>query len=87
MLRTAGFRTCAVGAAWLAVAASAHAQGQAPSISGNSWVAIGLVVALVLLIFFFISGALSITRRDKPDDDAGVGVLEGIDEDDERPPR
>lgn len=81
-------RAGVIGIASLALAACAQAQGQTPSISGNSWVAIGLVVALVLLIFFFISGTLSISRRDKrDDDDAGVGILEGIDEDDEKPRR
>lgn len=82
------FRAGAIGIASLTFAAHAQAQEHTPSISGNSWVAIGLVVALVLLIFFFISGTLSISRRDKRDDDAaGVGILEGIDEDDEKPRR
>ncbi|MBP6012426.1 MAG: hypothetical protein KBA31_09380 [Alphaproteobacteria bacterium] len=80
------FRAATVGAAWLALAAGAQAQEHTPSISGNSWIAIGLVVGLVLLVFFFISGTLSVSRRDKSeDDDAGVGILEGIDEDDEKP--
>jgi hypothetical protein len=39
-----------------------------------------------VLIGLFISGALSISGRDKSDEDeAGVGILEGIDEDDDKP--
>jgi hypothetical protein len=75
-------------AAWLTLAAGAQAQEHTPTISGNSWIAIGLLVGLVLLVLFFISGTLSISRRDKSDDDdAGVGILDGIDEDDEKPKR
>ena len=65
---------------------AAFAQAQAPTISGNGWVAIAVIVGLVVLIGLFISGALSLSRRDKSDEDeAGVGILEGIDEDDDKP--
>jgi hypothetical protein len=63
---------------------AAYAVEATPSIVGNGWVAIGIIVALVALIWLLISGSLGIAARDKSDDDeAGVGMLEGIDEDDE----
>lgn len=69
-------------------ASPALAQAQAPAISGNAWVAIAIIVALVVLIGLFITGAISLSRRDKSDEDeAGVGILEGIDADDEDKPR
>lgn len=67
-------------------AGTAFAQAQAPTITGNGWAAIAIIAVLVVLIGLFISGALSISSRDKSDeDDAGVGILEGIDEDDDKP--
>jgi flagellar biosynthesis/type III secretory pathway M-ring protein FliF/YscJ len=55
---------------------------------GDPVIAIGVIVVLVLLLWLFIRGVLSIAGRDKSDeDDAGVGVLEGIDEDDDKPKR
>jgi hypothetical protein len=53
---------------------------------GNQWVAIGIGVGLVLFLIVLIWGALGISGRDKSDEDeAGVGLLEGIDEDDDKP--
>jgi hypothetical protein len=77
----------AVGVAiMLSNAGAAFAQAETPTISGNAWVAIAIIVGLVLVILLFIGGALGISRRDKSDEDeAGVGFLEGIDEDDEKP--
>lgn len=78
----------AAGIAAVLGASPAFAQGQAPAISGNAWVAIAIIVALVVLIGLFITGAISLSRRDKSDEDeAGVGILEGIDSDDEDKPR
>lgn len=69
-------------------ASPAFAQAQAPAISGNAWVAIAIIVALVVLIGLFITGAISLSRRDRSDEDeAGVGILEGIDEDEDKPRR
>lgn len=72
----------------LAIGASeAAAQvAQTPSFNGNSWIAIGIIVAIVAFIGFLISGALSVSKIDDtpPDADQGVGVFEGIEEDDER---
>ena len=74
-------------AIWLAYAAalsSAHAQGVAPAITGNGWIAIAIILGLVVLVVLVISGAINISGRDAPDEDgAGFGVLEEIDEDDE----
>lgn len=82
-------RLCLTVFALIAVSAPgvAYAQEQSPSISGNAWVAIAIIVGLVVLIMLFISGAISLSRRDRPDDDGGVGILEGIDEDDDEPKR
>jgi hypothetical protein len=82
------FKTFARGAlvicAALAGAGTAFAQEQAqtPSISGDSWVAIAIVLGLVVLIFLFIGGALSISRRDKTQTDDGIGIIGPEEEDD-----
>lgn len=73
-------------AALVGGADAAFAQAHAPTITGNGWVAIAVIVGLVVLIGLFISGALGLSSRDKSDEDeAGVGLLEGIDEDDDKP--
>jgi hypothetical protein len=65
-------------------AAFAQAEAQTPSISGDSWVAIAIVAGLVVLIFQLISGALSLSKRDKSDaEDTGIGNI-GPDEDDDK---
>lgn len=65
-------------------AGPASADAQVPTLSGNSWVAIVIVLVLVGVVALFIRGALGISARDKSDEDeAGVGLLEGIDEDDD----
>lgn len=85
---TQGVVRAAAGIAAALGASPAFAQAQAPEISGNAWVAIAIIVALVVLIGLFITGAISLSRRDKSDEDeAGVGILEGIDSDDEDKPR
>lgn len=67
----------------------AQAQAQTPTISGNSWVALAIIGGLVVLILLFISGAISLSKRDDTSDeeDEGVGILEGIEEDDPKPKR
>jgi hypothetical protein len=42
----------------------AQATAQTPSISGNGWVALGIIVFLVAAVWFMISGALHLERRD-----------------------
>jgi hypothetical protein len=79
-----------IGIGVVAVLAStgvALAQAQTPSISGNSWVAVGIIIGLVLLILFFIRASLRISQVDDTSDaeDEGVGVFEGIEEDDAKP--
>ena len=73
----------------LAAAASvARADASPMAIMGDPLIAIGILVVLVLIIWLVIRGALSLSARDKSDEDeAGVGVLEGIDEDDDKPKR
>ena len=79
-------RAAAIAALFAAVPGAAFAAEAPVSITGNAWVAIGIIVVVVALVWFLISGTLGITARDKADDDeAGVGVLEGIDEDDDKP--
>jgi hypothetical protein len=75
-------------AALAAATGAAQADAATPSFMGDPVIAIGILVVLIALVWLLISGALSISSRDKSDeDDAGVGVLEGIDEDDDKPKR
>jgi len=67
---------------------AARADVATPSFMGDPVIAIGIIVVLVAIIWLIIRGALGIAARDKSDeDDAGVGILEGIDEDDDKPKR
>lgn len=71
-----------------AATGAAHAQAETPSFFGDPAIAIGILVVLIVIVWLLIRGSLSISARDKSnDDDAGVGVLEGIDEDDEDRPK
>lgn len=72
----------AIGAAF-AAADVAQAQAQTPAISGDSWVAIAIVLGLVVLIFLLIGGVVSISRRDKKDDGDGIAII-GAEEDDDK---
>jgi hypothetical protein len=66
----------------------AQADAGVPGFMGDPVIAIGILVVVVALIWILIRGALGIASRDKSDEDeAGVGVLEGIDEDDDKPKR
>jgi hypothetical protein len=82
-------RILATLAALLASAGAADAAAQAPTITGNSWVALAIIGGLVLLILLFISGTLRLSQIDDTSDeeDEGVGVFEGIEEDDPKPRR
>jgi len=56
----------------------------APSPVGNPLFLIGAVAVLVIVLWLLIRGALSLPgNANDADDSAGVGTLEGIDEDDE----
>lgn len=75
-------------ALFLTTAAPALAEIAQPSITGNSWVAIAIILGLVALIALFISGVLNISKGEKSSDDgAGVGILDGIDDDDDDVPK
>lgn len=80
-----------LGASAIALAGAtgaARADVATPSFMGDPVIAIGIIVVLVLLVWLLIRGALSISSRDKSDEDeAGIGVLEGIDDDDDKPKR
>ena len=62
-------------AAVTAVAAAAgagHAQAETPTFMGDPLIAIGILVVLILIVWFLIRGSLGISARDKSDeDDAG----------------
>jgi hypothetical protein len=69
-----------------ALASVARADASPLAFMGDPVIAVGVIVALVLLLWLFIRAVLGVAARDKTDDDeAGVGVLEGIDEDDDKP--
>lgn len=80
-----------LGAAVAALAAAtgaAHAQAETPSFMGDPVIAIGILVVLIVIVWLLIRGSLNISARDKSDEDgAGVGILEGIDEDEDKPKR
>jgi hypothetical protein len=86
---TNGIRQLVAAATALAAATgAAHAQAQTPSFMGDPLIAIGILVVLIVIVFFLIRGSLGIAARDKSDEDgAGIGILEGIDEDDDKPKR
>ncbi len=65
--------------------ASAGARADlASSPTSNPLFLIGAVAVLVVVLWLLIRGALSMSRNpDDSDDSAGVGALEGIDEDDD----
>lgn len=73
---------------WVCFAATssvAQAQNAPDVIDGNGWIAIAVIIGLVALVALMISGAISVSSRDKPDGDgAGFGVLEGIDDDEDK---
>lgn len=67
-----------------ALATSGARADLAPSTTSNALFLIGAVVVLVVVLWLLIRGALSLSgNADDNDDAAGVGTLEGIDEDDE----
>lgn len=50
--------------AFFASSGIAQATARTPSLSGNGWVALGIIAFLVGVIWFLISGALHLERRD-----------------------
>jgi len=79
--------TAGIAAASFAVTVAAHAQerAQALTFSGNAWVAIGIIVALVLLLVLLISGVIGVSSRGETADDDGGALPIFETDDDERP--
>jgi hypothetical protein len=68
---------------FLALSPAAYADGSVPSVSGDLLLGVGAVIAAVIL-WFVIRAALSMSGSSGDDDDkAGVGILDGIDDDDD----
>jgi hypothetical protein len=72
----------------LAAPSVASAAERTPTITGDGWVALGIIVVLVAVVALLIRGTLSVSDRDTSDDDGG-GVLPFFpdDDDDEERPR
>ena len=83
------FRTLTVPAAavFLAMPNVAFAIARTPTISGNAWVALGIIGFFIGTIYMLIMGALHVERRDadlrRSDHSAGgfFGILQNDDED------
>ena len=82
-------RALAVGMASILGAApsSAVIVAHTPTISGNGWVALGIISAFVGTIYMLIMGVLHVERRDawlgrRTQDDGWFGVVRTSDEDD-----
>lgn len=91
MSKDRGWSSPGVAAAAFAVsilaATAAAAEAKTPTISGNGWVALGIIVVLVGIIALMIGGTLSVSKRgDTSDDDGGTG-LPFYDDDDDKPKR
>jgi hypothetical protein len=70
------------------LANAAHAADATPGFQGDPVFAIGILLIVVAVLWYFITGVLGVAARDTSDEDeAGVGLLEGIDEDDDKPRR
>ena len=83
----------AAAAAFLASVEAAHAVARTPSISGNGWVALGIIAFVVGAIVLMIRGALHLERRDaslgrKPHklDDGWFGIFPSSSPDEEDAP-
>ena len=48
----------------LAIEPASAAVAHTPSISGNGWVALGLIIAFIGMIFMVVFGALHLEKRD-----------------------
>lgn len=59
---------------WASVG-NAWAVAQDVSVSGNTWVAYGIIGALILGILFFVFASVGATRGRDTSDDGGIGVF------------
>jgi hypothetical protein len=68
----------------VALPASASAAEQTPSISGNGWVALGIIAVLIAIVALVIRGTLSVSDRGETasDDSGGLPFFGGDDEED-----
>lgn len=57
-------QTAALAGGYLATTSVAAADAHTPTISGNAWVAIAIIIGFVAIIYFVIMGALHIESRD-----------------------
>ena len=66
------------------LAPAAYADASVPSVSGDVLLGVGALIAAVIL-WFVIRAALNMSGNSGDDEDkAGVGILDGIDEDDDK---
>lgn len=80
----------AAAAALSAAPSYATVVAQTPTISGNGWVALGIIGAFVGTIYLLIMGALHVERRDarlgrRTHDDGWFGIIRTRDDDDDSP--
>jgi hypothetical protein len=90
------YRTAATTASVALLGSSGIAQATArtPHISGNGWVALGIIAFLIAVVWFLISGALHLERRDawlgrggrRRDDGGWFGIFPAQAPDDEDAP-
>ncbi len=64
VFRSLSFAATASSLMLIAASPAVAAVARTPSIAGNGWVAIGILVAFVGAIWLMISGALHLERRD-----------------------
>jgi len=86
------YRTAATTAsvAFFGSSGIAQATARTPHLSGNGWVALGVIAFVVAAIWFLISGALHLERRDarlgrggSRRDDGWIGIHPRADDDDD----
>ena len=69
---------------FVALSSVAYADASVPSVSGDVLLGVGALIAAVIL-WLVIRAALNMSGSSGDDDDkAGVGILDGIDEDDDK---
>jgi hypothetical protein len=70
---------------------AALAEARTPTISGNGWVALMIIIGAIAIIYFFIMGALGLESRDarmgrRKQDDGWFGIFPSSDPDEEDAP-